>query len=176
MDSLREEVAPLIQPDGDEASAVRFDALMYGIELAYLAGKKYSKARSDLFKRVERVASIANIPEIQAQEVLINKILHTGYVENGGINEFEEIRKKLRGLMKYIPNDNVVRYITNSKTPVSGAALAKSCEVSRQVIVQDIALLRAVNKNILSTNKGYVLYDHLNDGIPAHLPFHFLSS
>ena len=34
-------------------------------------------------------------------------------MENGGINEFEEIRKKLRGLMKYIPNDNVVRYITN---------------------------------------------------------------
>lgn len=31
---VREEVAPLILPDGDEASAVRFDALMYGIELA----------------------------------------------------------------------------------------------------------------------------------------------
>ncbi|HAB62229.1 MAG TPA: DNA-binding transcriptional regulator, partial [Lachnospiraceae bacterium] len=30
--------------------------------------------------------------------------------------------------------------------------------VSRQVIVQDIALLRAVNKNILSTTKGYLLY------------------
>ena len=27
---VKEEVAPLIQPDGDEASAVRFDALMYG--------------------------------------------------------------------------------------------------------------------------------------------------
>ncbi len=36
---LREEVAPLLQPDEDEASAVRFDALMYGIELAYLVGK-----------------------------------------------------------------------------------------------------------------------------------------
>ena len=31
--------------------------------------------------------------------------------------------------------------------------------MSRQVIVQDIALLRATNRNILSTNKGYVLYD-----------------
>ena len=30
--------------------------------------------------------------------------------------------------------------------------------VSRQVIVQDIALLRAVNKDILATTKGYVLY------------------
>lgn len=45
---VREEVAPLILPDGDEASAVRFDALMYGIELAYLVGKKYSRARTDL--------------------------------------------------------------------------------------------------------------------------------
>ena len=31
---VKEEVAPLILSDGDEASAVRFDALMYGIELA----------------------------------------------------------------------------------------------------------------------------------------------
>lgn len=31
--------------------------------------------------------------------------------------------------------------------------------MSRQVIVQDIALLRASNKNILSTNKGYFLYN-----------------
>ena len=40
---VREEVAPLILPDGDEASAVRFDVLMYGIELAYLIGKEIYK-------------------------------------------------------------------------------------------------------------------------------------
>lgn len=39
--------------------------------------------------------------------------------------------------------EEILQRITNSKTPVSGAALAKSCEVSRQVIVQDIALIRA---------------------------------
>ena len=43
--------------------------------------------------------------------------------------------------------------------PLSGTELAKEFGVSRQVIVQDIALLRATNRNILSTNKGYVLYD-----------------
>ena len=37
---------------------------MYGIELAYLAGKKYSRARHDLIKKVSAVASVANIPEI----------------------------------------------------------------------------------------------------------------
>lgn len=42
--------------------------------------------------------------------------------------------------------------------PVSGSSLAKKFGVSRQVIVQDIALLRATDKNILSTNKGYMLF------------------
>ena len=109
---VREEVAPLILPDGTEASAVRFDALMYGIELAYLLGKKYSKARTDLYKKVSGIASVANIPEIQAQSDLIHKILDTDYVNNAGINEFEEIRERLRDLMKYIPGGKV-KYVTN---------------------------------------------------------------
>lgn len=109
---VREEVAPYILPDGDEVSAARFDALMYGIELAYLAGKKYSKARRDFLKRVEGIAGVANIPEIKAQAELFNKILHTDYIDKCGINEFEEIREKLRGLMKYIPHTKL-RYDTN---------------------------------------------------------------
>ncbi len=51
----------------------------------------------------------------------------------------------------------ILEYIANSKTPVSGAALAKQFQVSRQVIVQDIALLRAKNWEILSTNRGYLM-------------------
>ncbi len=109
---VREEVAPLIQPDGDEVNAVRFDALMYGIELAYLVGKKYSKARTDLNRKVAGIAGMSNIPEIQAQSDLINKILHTDYVEAAGINEFEEIREKLRDLMKYVSSEKV-KYTTN---------------------------------------------------------------
>ena len=109
---VREEVAPLILPDEDEASAVRFDALMYGIELAYLVGKKYTRARSDLQKKVSGIANVANIPEIQAQSDLIEKVLHTDYVANAGIDEFEEIREKLRDLMKYIPKVKL-HYDTN---------------------------------------------------------------
>jgi len=109
---MAEELAPLITPDVDEASAVRFDALMYGIELAYLAGKKYSRARTDLLKKVNGIAGVANIPEIMVQSELINKILHTDYLERAGINEFEHIRENLRNLMKYIPKVSI-KYITN---------------------------------------------------------------
>lgn len=109
---VREELAPLILPDEDEASAVRFDALLYGLELAYLDGKKHGKARSDLLKKVAAISNVANIPEIMVQAELINKILHTDYLDNAGIDEFEDIRKNLRDLMKYIKKI-VYHYDTN---------------------------------------------------------------
>ena len=105
---IKDEVAPLIQPDAEEVSAVRFDALMYGIELAYLVGKTYSRARKDLVKKVQGIASVANVPEIQAQSELMEQILHTNYLEHAGINEFEHIRACLRDLMKYLPRSGEI--------------------------------------------------------------------
>ena len=105
---VREELAPLIEPEQDDAKALRFDALMYGIELAYLAGRKYSRARTDLLKKVSDVASVANIPEIMAQSELIEKILHTDYLQNADIEDFEFIRENLRNLMKYIPISKII--------------------------------------------------------------------
>ena len=54
--------------------------------------------------------------------------------------------------------EQILKLLESQAKPVSGTVLAKLFCVSRQVIVQDIALLRAENKNILSTNKGYVLF------------------
>ena len=51
----------------------------------------------------------------------------------------------------------IIEYIRKSTTPVSGTKLAEVFEVSRQVIVQDIALIRACGYEITSTNRGYVL-------------------
>ncbi len=105
---MEQELAPLIIPDEDDAKALRFDYLMYGIEYAYLQGKKFSRLRSDLFKKVSAVASVANIPEIMVKADLINKILHTDYVDNAGVNDFEYIREELRNLIKYIPVGKII--------------------------------------------------------------------
>ena len=109
---MTDELAPLVLPDPDDAKALRFDALLYGIELAYLAGKRYVKARHDLISKVEAVAGVANIPEIMAQQELIQKILKTDYLDNAGMNEFENIRENIRDLIKYIPRKGPV-YFTN---------------------------------------------------------------
>ena len=44
-----------------------------------------------------------------------------------------------------------------SKAPLSGSTLGKETGVSRQVIVQDIALLRTAGHTIVSTPSGYYL-------------------
>ena len=111
--TVRSELAPLIEPEKEDAKALRFDALMYGIELAYLSEKTYMRGKKDLLKKVTALSGIANIPEIMAQAELIEKILHSDYLENAQVNEFEHIRENLRGLMKYISNTTHVIYETN---------------------------------------------------------------
>lgn len=54
--------------------------------------------------------------------------------------------------------ERLLELLKDAEQPLSGGALAGLLGVSRQVIVQDVALLRATNKNILATTRGYVLY------------------
>ena len=53
--------------------------------------------------------------------------------------------------------EEIIHILSKQEQPYSGTLLAKQLQVSRQVVVQDIALLRAENRQILSTNKGYIL-------------------
>ena len=59
----------------------------------------------------------------------------------------------------------IVQYLTHQNEPVSGTALAQEFGVSRQVIVQDIAILRSANIDILSTNRGYLVQENSYQGI-----------
>ncbi|SDC59544.1 MULTISPECIES: transcription repressor NadR [unclassified Candidatus Frackibacter] len=47
--------------------------------------------------------------------------------------------------------------LTAAEKPITGSQLAKKLGVSRQVIVQDVALLRAQGSEILATSQGYTL-------------------
>ncbi|MBQ5671776.1 MAG: transcription repressor NadR, partial [Oscillospiraceae bacterium] len=51
----------------------------------------------------------------------------------------------------------ILEQLSASDKPVSATALAKMFSVSRQVIVGDIALLRASGADITATPRGYVL-------------------
>lgn len=51
----------------------------------------------------------------------------------------------------------IIQQMRQNREPISGTKLAAAYQVSRQVIVQDIALLRASGYDIISTNRGYIL-------------------
>ena len=51
---------------------------------------------------------------------------------------------------------HILQLLKEHGAPLSGTALARMLGVTRQIIVQDIALIRAENHHILSTNKGYL--------------------
>lgn len=53
----------------------------------------------------------------------------------------------------------IIQLMRESSTPLSGGALGKETGVSRQVVVQDIALLRTQGYPIMATARGYLLND-----------------
>lgn len=53
--------------------------------------------------------------------------------------------------------ERILEVLNNSNKPIKGTQLSEKFGVSRQVIVQDIALLRARGENILATPQGYMV-------------------
>ena len=51
----------------------------------------------------------------------------------------------------------VLEYLKETDCPLSATALAQKLSVSRQIIVGDVALLRAAGEGIIATPRGYVL-------------------
>ncbi len=67
-----------------------------------------------------------------------------------------EGKKKLLGEER---RSKLLQILKASSTPITGSDLSKQTNVSRQVIVGDITLLKARNEPIIATSQGY-LYMH----------------
>lgn len=57
----------------------------------------------------------------------------------------------------------IIEMLVMANDPIPGYKLAEIFNVSRQVIVQDIALLRAERNNIMATSRGYLVYTNTNN-------------
>ncbi|MFC4320933.1 transcription repressor NadR [Litchfieldia salsa] len=57
--------------------------------------------------------------------------------------------------------DLLLRLLKERKAPITGGELSSQTNVSRQIIVQDISLLKARNEPIIATSQGYL---YLNQG------------
>lgn len=57
----------------------------------------------------------------------------------------------------------IVKELSVSEQPITGNRLAEKTGVSRQVIVQDVSLLKAKNNPIIATNRGYLLMKEVKE-------------
>ncbi|MDD4570141.1 MAG: transcription repressor NadR [Tepidanaerobacteraceae bacterium] len=57
--------------------------------------------------------------------------------------------------------EKIIELLKNKQEPLSGNELARIFGVTRQVIVQDIAILRASGKDIIATAQGYIMKNPL---------------
>lgn len=53
--------------------------------------------------------------------------------------------------------EEILSFIGNAENPIPANVLAERFAVSRQVIVQDVAIIRANGYDVTATNRGYVL-------------------
>ena len=63
--------------------------------------------------------------------------------------------------------EEIIRNLVKEKKAIKGSELAIYFNVTRQVIVKDIAILRAAGKNIIATPDRYMINDNLDNRVKS---------
>ncbi|MCC3868736.1 transcription repressor NadR [Terrisporobacter mayombei] len=69
--------------------------------------------------------------------------------------------------------EKLLHILKTSNRPVKGVDLAKELNVTRQIVVKDIALLRASGIDILATSTGYIIYTIRNQEFKIKCKNHY---
>lgn len=113
-------LAPIVYLDDDDEYAKRFDNFMYGLIIAHLeAMPSFKSARRELCNTALALEKKASIPQVNAKLSFIQQINTDPYWDTGDILLFEETRKELRDLIKFLVDDiDVKPIITRLTDPV----------------------------------------------------------
>lgn len=118
---LVKEIAPIVTMDDTDEAAKRFDNFIYGMMLSHieaLPGFRYARRQlCDVAFALEKKISI---PQVKQKISLIKEISTDAFWDTNCILAFENVRKELRELMKFlVENDEGKKSIVTSlKDPV----------------------------------------------------------
>ena len=102
--TLKNEIAPLLPKNTTEATAKMFDALIFAIELGFVdkeynANRKIEKVKSVAERLIETKATL---PQVQAKTSVLKEVLSDTAWENATLCWMERVRKELRELMQFL--------------------------------------------------------------------------
>ena len=103
VNTLSNEIAPLLSKNTLDESAKKFDVLTMLIELSLLDGETNCvKAVQNVQTLAEKLQEKATLPQVQAKMTTIKEVLSEVAWQNVSLNWLEKVRKDLRDLVKFL--------------------------------------------------------------------------
>jgi type I restriction enzyme R subunit len=112
-------LAGLVVSDEKDEAAINFDVTMYGLMLAAMVGKNFGKLKRHVANNANILLSdCATIPDVKAKIPELKELTKDSYWNAQDILKFEETRKSLRDIMKFIPEKKVKTHYTDFEDEV----------------------------------------------------------
>lgn len=103
---LKEKVAPVLPRVQTDFQALRFDFLMFKIEISLLDESQKDDSFADQVYRIaKKLASKASIPQVYAKMTTINEVLSPEFWQNKTLDRLEFVRKELRDLVQFLKGE-----------------------------------------------------------------------
>ena len=103
LNTLSNEIAPLLPKNTLDESAKKFDVLTMLIELSLLDGETSCvKAVKNVQTIAEKLQEKATLPQVQSKMTTIKEVLSEVAWQNVSLNWLEKVRKDLRDLVKFL--------------------------------------------------------------------------
>lgn len=116
-EEIIDHLAKLVVSDEKDEAAISFDVLMYGLMLSVMTGgknlgrlKRYVVGNANILLK-----ECATIPDIKVRISELKELVSDHYWDVQDVLKFEETRKSLREIMKYIPAKKEKLHYSNFK-------------------------------------------------------------
>jgi len=110
----------VVSAEKDEA-AINFDVVMYGLMVSSMEkGKLMSRSKNSVIKNASLLMEkCSTIPNVKEKIDKLSEIVNESYWEAQDILKFEETRKDLRDIMKFLPHEKAKISYTNFKDTIA---------------------------------------------------------
>ena len=99
---LTAEIAPLVRNDEADVDALRFDAFMYGFMCSLVDGARITAFANKLLVISTTLQQMATVPQVREKLPILQQVSSEGFFDGVTALKLEELRRELRGLMRFI--------------------------------------------------------------------------
>lgn len=106
-EQLKEKVAPILPRVQTDFQALRFDFILFKIEISLIDESQNAEFFSrQVYEIAKKLATKASIPQVYAKMKTINEVLSAEFWEHKTLDRLEYVRKELRDLVQFLKGES----------------------------------------------------------------------